>query len=75
MILITEQEILNNPNDQSLGEFIRKKYQEIKNTNDVCVECGDKTPYTIHTPIDQRIGYIEGSGQGCFQPDKCSKFI
>jgi hypothetical protein len=33
---------------------------------DVCVICGAESPYYFSTPIDQRFGYIEGAGQGCF---------
>lgn len=40
---------------------------------DLCVVCGKKTPYQIQTNIDQRIGYVEGGGQGCFQPTVCGK--
>lgn len=40
---------------------------------DVCVICGNITPYTIETHIDNRIGYIEGAGQGCHTPIICSQ--
>lgn len=30
-----------------------------------CVLCGKPTEYTKHTPISERIGYIEGCGQLC----------
>jgi len=40
---------------------------------DVCVICGKDTPYTIETHIDNRIGYIEGAGQGCPSPIICSQ--
>jgi hypothetical protein len=33
---------------------------------DLCVLCGAQTPYTFNTSIYQRIGYIEGAGQGCY---------
>jgi hypothetical protein len=33
---------------------------------DLCVLCGAQTPYTLNTSIYQRIGYIEGAGQGCY---------
>lgn len=39
--------------------------------NDKCLTCGKESPYTIDTHIDQRIGYIEGAGQHCFQPNWC----
>jgi hypothetical protein len=139
-IVITEKEILNTPNDSSLGELVRNKYwQERRNreyfpaddehvfldiapdgsvtsirknpilTNnmtcsicgkdtshvdleyllgcdhfgchlkenskhnemDKCVICGKESPYPISTHIDMRIGYVEGGGQGCFQPGLC----
>jgi hypothetical protein len=40
---------------------------------DKCVICGKESPYTRSTHIDMRIGYVEGGGQGCFQPNKCDK--
>lgn len=33
---------------------------------DVCILCGSQTPYTDLIPIHERIGYIEGAGQGCY---------
>ena len=72
--LVSEQEVLNNPNDQELGEIIRKKYwksRSIMEQYDSCILCGKKSPYKMTTHIDERIGYVEGSGQGCFQPKKC----
>jgi len=38
---------------------------------DECVICGKKTPYTRSTHIDLRYGYVEGAGQGCYQPQVC----
>jgi len=38
---------------------------------DNCVICGKVSPYTRSTHIDRRIGYVEGCGQGCFQPNNC----
>jgi ppGpp synthetase/RelA/SpoT-type nucleotidyltranferase len=38
---------------------------------DVCGICGLRSPYTFYHHIDYRIGYVEGGGQGCFQPQKC----
>jgi hypothetical protein len=80
-ILLTEKEILNLPNDGDLGKYVRKKYLEIKEDlersmdveYDHCVICGKQSPYTKSTHIDERIGYIEGGGQGCFSPNKCDK--
>ena len=39
---------------------------------DVCVICGEKSPYLSSTHIDKRIGYVEGAGQTCFKPKKCN---
>ncbi len=40
---------------------------------DECVMCGKKSPYKRSTHIDLRVGYVEGCGQGCFQPHMCSQ--
>lgn len=40
---------------------------------DVCVICGKETPYLRSTHIDLREGYVEGGGQGCYQPNICGK--
>jgi hypothetical protein len=40
---------------------------------DHCVICGKETPYLRSTHIDLREGYIEGGGQGCYQPNTCGK--
>lgn len=40
---------------------------------DTCVICGKKTPYLFGTHVNLREGYIDGSGQGCYQPDICKK--
>ena len=42
-------------------------------TFDVCVMCGKQSPYKRSTHIDHRIGYVEGAGQGCFEPHMCSQ--
>ena len=39
---------------------------------DKCVICGKESPYTMSTHIDLREGYVEGGGQGCFQPNTCN---
>ena len=78
---ITEKEILTYPNDTELGKYVRRKYNllkfETERLEDVeydhCVICGKQSPYTRKTHIDNRVGYIEGGGQGCFQPNKCDK--
>lgn len=36
-----------------------------QNEYDVCVICGNETSYKRSTPIDLRVGYIEGAGQTC----------
>ena len=46
---------------------------ELNDEKDKCVICGKETPYTRNTHIDMRIGYVEGGGQGCFQPNQCDK--
>lgn len=40
---------------------------------DKCVLCGKESPYLRSTHIDLREGYVEGGGQGCFQPNVCGK--
>lgn len=42
---------------------------------DTCVICGKESPYNLNDHVDYRIGYIDGSGQGCFQPNVCKKTI
>ena len=42
--------------------------QEIKSkagTKEMCILCGEETPYTFDTHIDFRVGYVEGAGQLC----------
>lgn len=73
LITIHEKEIMKTPNDAELGSLIREKWFDAKKTleNDRCVICGKISPYKISQHIDTRIGYVEGAGQGCFQPSKC----
>jgi hypothetical protein len=52
---------------------VLKQESENKDTLDKCVICGKETPYLRSTHIDHRIGYVEGGGQGCFQPNICEK--
>ena len=40
---------------------------------DKCVICGKESPYLRSTHIDLRTGYVEGGGQGCFQPKFCDR--
>lgn len=39
---------------------------------DKCIVCGKDTPYRKSTHVDIRKGYIEGSGQGCYQSNQCN---
>jgi hypothetical protein len=82
VVVLTEQEILSIPNNYDLGEHVRKKLWEMNHPNpkiqskiqskiDKCVICGKDTPYLETTHIDLRVGYVEGGGQGCFQPTVC----
>lgn len=32
---------------------------------ELCIRCGRPTPYDIHTPVDRRKYYVDGSGQLC----------
>ena len=34
-------------------------------TTEYCVSCGDKTPYDFFTDMNERMWYVEGSGQLC----------
>jgi hypothetical protein len=55
-----------------LGCVLKEK--EVKpDTFDKCVICGKETPYLRSTHIDLREGYVEGGGQGCYQPNICEK--
>jgi hypothetical protein len=86
-ILITEDEIKNNPNYYELGKLVSRKYWEVKGSEDsknlimsednydMCIICGEKTPYRYSQDISSRIGYVEGAGQGCYNPIKCNKQI
>jgi hypothetical protein len=47
--------------------------QEDADEFDKCVICGKETPYLRSTHIDLREGYVEGGGQGCYQPNICGK--
>lgn len=82
-VIINEDEILKNPNYFNLGKLVYEKYWKQKDSKvhteyvtddgfDLCVVCGKKSPYYTIANIDNRIGYIEGAGQGCFQPNKCN---
>jgi len=47
-------------------------YMDIK--YDKCSMCGKTSNYTKNTHIDLRIGYVEGVGQTCFQPEVCKVY-
>jgi len=49
------------------------KEEERPDDFDKCVICGKETPYLRSTHIDLREGYVEGGGQGCYQPNICGK--
>lgn len=78
-INVTENEILSMPHDETLGRWVRKKFWEMSEHQimereveyDHCVICGRQSPYTRNTPIDERIGYVEGGGQTCFNHPEC----
>lgn len=76
-ITINEKEILQNPSNDSLGEYVRNKFEHemfvLNNSFDKCVVCGKETPYLKTTHIDKRVGYVDGGGQGCYQPRICNK--
>lgn len=67
--------------DESIGEKLSRINYKLNNTaeqrephlcsKDLCVLCGKESPYLVSTHIDLRIGYVEGAGQGCFQPHTC----
>ena len=71
-ITLTEEDIKTYPNNYELGAFIRKKYSEHSNIKfDKCISCGLETPYLENTPTGERIGYVDGIGQGCWNPESC----
>ncbi len=52
---------------------VLKQESEKSDEFDKCVICGKETPYLRSTHIDLREGYVEGGGQGCYQPNICEK--
>jgi hypothetical protein len=52
---------------------ILKTEEDNSDTFDKCVICGKESPYLKSTHIDMRVGYVEGGGQGCFQPNNCDR--
>jgi hypothetical protein len=76
IITVSEREITGTPNDQALGELVRARYSEARMLqNDRCVVCGRVSPYRVGDHIDWRVGYVEGAGQGCFQPRLCGSEV
>ena len=52
---------------------VLKTEEDNSDAFDKCVICGKESPYLKSTHIDMRVGYVEGGGQGCFQPNNCDK--
>lgn len=71
-VKITKKEVIERPNDFDLGSYVRSKMDEDDYEYDRCVICGKFTPYLTTTNINFRVGYVEGAGQGCYQPKKCN---
>ena len=60
--------------EMELAELRQRTQPEIPFPKyDPCVMCGEESPYTQGHDVNFRIGYVEGGGQGCFQPSKCKK--
>lgn len=53
------------------GIHVPGKNDFVEDGYDKCVMCGKVSPYKTTTNIDLRVGYVEGAGQGCFQPNLC----
>jgi predicted N-acetyltransferase YhbS len=82
--LQTEEQKLREKDDESyilvaddngmvIGMHLPSEDDFTDNGYDKCVMCGKVSPYPTRMHIDLRIGYVEGSGQGCFQPEICNK--
>jgi hypothetical protein len=56
-----------------LGCVLKVEEETQEDEFDKCVICGKESPYLKSTHIDLRTGYVEGGGQGCFQPNGCDK--
>ena len=56
-----------------LGCVLKVEEETKEDEFDKCVICGKESPYLKSTHIDFRTGYVEGGGQGCFQPNNCDK--
>ena len=64
--LIQKETMKRDVDDLSIGQIPDDKPE-------VCLVCGEFSPYIMSTHIDLRVGYIGGVGQGCFTPGKCLK--
>ena len=56
-----------------LGCVLKVEEETKEDEYDKCVICGKESPYLRSTHIDLRTGYVEGGGQGCFQPNNCDR--
>jgi hypothetical protein len=56
-----------------LGCVLKVEEETKEDEYDKCVICGKESPYLRSTHIDLRTGYVEGGGQGCFQPNLCDR--
>ena len=67
IVRLTESDLIK------LVNRVLKEESERPDNFDKCVICGKETPYLRSTHIDLREGYVEGGGQGCYQPNICGK--
>ena len=44
---------------------MREAAQQARDQVELCVLCGKETEYSRQTPIQVRVGYVEGAGQLC----------
>ena len=49
-----------------------KKFPKCEKKRESCVLCGKDTPYSFDTPLEKRVGYVDGCGQLC---KKCFSVI
>jgi hypothetical protein len=63
--------LVTDDNGMVIGMHLPSENDFTDNGYDKCVICGKVSPYKTTTHIDLRIGYVEGAGQGCFQPTLC----
>jgi hypothetical protein len=50
---------------QTFWKSVKEQLIIMKGKKELCVLCGGETPYVFETPIQERIGYVEGAGQTC----------